>query len=381
MSSNHEEPSAGSGTDRDPARARGVAWIVAFVVVAILGGAIGVWWTQREPFPDTTMVWRPSRAVTVKDVVIERDDRERIHLYLDGLLDRESHREEPLQWQHLRGRSDLSVALKGKRGTPDGEFAFWFGSLSDGDTGETRWFQGDGAELSSDDLVAVAANHEIDLDRWQRSLDSRAKAGSRMLRLVGGFQGVTGFIAGGFLYDAEDPSVRMEGSGMGNSHTPPPQYVTVTIPKLRSSLPEKVGLAVDLAWGDEMAAFTPPEVGASVAMSDFDAQIIFKEKGAQNAESDRGDFSSSFSLGKRNVPCTTLGFFLSDPGLIGLIYPKVIVQRSGREEVRYFLPGRDVPTVSVPVRIEYIERVELHYRDHRRRVTFPLGRLPLDPEA
>ena len=91
--------------------------------------------------------------------------------------------------------------------------------------------------------------------------------------------------------------------------------------------------------------------------------------------------TNSFSLGKRNVPCTSLGFYLSDPGLVGFVFPKVIVQRSGREEVRYFRPTTDVPSVSVPVRIEYIEQIELHYRNHRNRVVFPIGHWETFPDS
>lgn len=350
-----------------------VTGVIGAILLVVL---VGIFSRPRSlEIPDTTMVRRPHRVVTPEDVVVQREEDGVIHLYLDGFLERESHVETPLRWPAIRGNGDLSVELKSDRGEPGGSFRFWFGSVTDGATRETRWLLADGTVPEVPQMREIAESKGIDLDRWLRSVDSKRGAESRFLRLVGGFERVDGFVSGSYLLDESDPSLWIEGSGMSNSHTPPPQYVTVEIPKNLAGN-EDLRLAVDLAWGAEVVSFDPPEVGSSVSLSDFDARIVFKEKGAQNSESNLGTHSNSFSLGKRNVPCTTIGFFLSDPGLIPLIFPKVIVQRSGREEVRYFLPLRDVPTSSVPVRIEYIEKIEMHYRNHRNRVVFPIDFLP-----
>jgi len=85
-------------------------------------------------------------------------------------------------------------------------------------------------------------------------------------------------------------------------------------------------------------------------------------------------------LGETRVPCTTFAFFFfSEPGLTNLILPRTIDQQSGSEHLSYFTPEY-VPTSGAPVSKENVERIELIYRSHRRRVVFPIEHLPLPSE-
>jgi len=99
--------------------------------------------------------------------------------------------------------------------------------------------------------------------------------------------------------------------------------------------------------------------------------------GAESASiRSKGEFANSFSLGERDVPCTTFAFFFSELGLTNFILPKSIARRSGREYNSYFSP-QYVPSFSAPMSMKNVASIELSYRNHRRRVVFPLEHLPL----
>jgi hypothetical protein len=333
--------------------------------------------------PDTTVVWPPTRAVTRQDVVIDREKDGVYHLYLRDFADEEDQRRESLRWKPLRGRRDLCAELDGVPWLANKVFRIWFGSIAktgrEADGRRRRvWFCGDGTTLTDAEVQKVAMEHGATLDRWfGGNHETMAGSNPLMLQLVGDFEGTIGFASRCYLMNGPEEDSWWEGSGMhqsGNKHGP--QCLTVGIPQ--ESL---VGLqlAVDLAWGEETAALKPV-VGATAKFSDFTAELVFMERGAENhSQSRKGRFATSFSLGERNVPCTTFAFFFSEQGLTNFILPRVTDRQSGREHLSYFTP-QYIPTSGAPVSMENVERIELIYRNHRRRVVFPIEHLPLPAE-
>jgi len=345
----------------------------------------GIWWWRLFPLPEVPNhidFWVPNRPVSIDDVVVEKKE-EVYHLYLNGFHEKETHRKRPLFWRPVVGKSDFSVTLEGQRGEPSGSFAFWFGSLSrflEGGESKTVWFTGDGTPVSRDVIEERAVRRGVSLVNWQRRIES-SKSASLHLRMVGNFEGVTGgFIAQAQAFEPPNPEPVSSKSWMHPSHDLRRQSVNLDLSQ--ESL-EGVFLAVHLAWGDEMTKLEP-QVGAKGEFDEFSAELIFLEPLAKNTAKKKGRFAEAFELSTRDVETTTAAFFVSRPELAFFLYPKMVA-RSGKEEVRYFLntlmvPTADIPSVTMPVAIDELDRIELHYRNHRVQALFPLDGLPL-PES
>lgn len=353
---------------------RSTAIAAAAILLLALGAA---WWGARDPLvPETSPVWSFDRFVSPREVVIEQDERGDYHLYVSGREDYEGHVQRPLPWDRVAARRDFSVPLKASRDEPGGAFRIWFGSVTrrsmQGEL-KTSWFAGNGKEVERKEVAEIAETHGVDLERWSL----QAKPDSLRLQLVGGFEGVRkGFVARGgqiFVPGAGEPIVPAD-PFLGEAEKPR-HFLTVNVPGASF---ENFLMTVDLAWGDRRVRLDP-RVGARGDFGDFFTEVVFLEPFSEGAaRSQKGPFATSFNRQERlRVESTTMALFASDPAWLYFIYSE-FVSKAGQSEVRYFSTHKtDLRAVSMPIALENLDHVVLHWRHRRCRAVFPLGRLPV----